>query len=111
MEKIKYTNNKNKLIEQKTLEGLILTEEAIQDDGDYLIFLTKEEWLDSYVRPERDKLLRESDIYMLEDWSDVLKVKGKHNEMKQYRQSLRDLPENITGSDFKWPVFPEGIND
>lgn len=68
----------------------------------------------SFLREERDRLLQESDKYILADFplSDE-----KKEEWIQYRQALRDFPENgtnITNDEgaiigFNWPNKPSSI--
>ncbi len=58
------------------------------------------------VRKTRDRMLIESDKHVLldlwETYSDDLKIK-----IKQYRQNLRDLPQNFSDPDMiSWPVNP-----
>lgn len=71
---------------------------------------TQEELNDSQmelVRAKRDALLKESDILVLPDrWATYTTVRQK--QIADYRQALRDLPENITDP-FKvvWPVLEE----
>lgn len=60
----------------------------------------KDEYELSIVRIERDKLLKESDVYALPDFP--------HKTTKEawlvYRQQLRDLPNNWSGT---YPQAPE----
>ena len=66
----------------------------------------------SFIREKRNRLLLESDIYMVSDYPIT---DGKREEWKVYRQQLRDMPlnaENIYNEngaivDFNWPVKPE----
>ena len=62
------------------------------------------------MREQRDQLLKESDVYMFDDYPTL-----KLAEWKTYRQQLRDLPENETPllqpdgslSNVTWPTKPE----
>jgi hypothetical protein len=59
------------------------------------------------LRKTRDKLLAESDIYVLPDrWNSY--TEEKKTEWSNYRQALRDLPETVIDV-FNpiWPVKPE----
>ncbi len=63
--------------------------------------IDKEEWLNLIVRPERNKLLQESDYTQLADYQDDKAT------WATYRQELRDLPLNIeTGI----AIYPESPN-
>ena len=59
------------------------------------------------VRAKRDALLRESDILVLPDrWATYTAARQK--QITDYRQALRDLPDNITDPfNVVWPVLPE----
>lgn len=108
---IKYEKGQeDKIIQKQTDKGLILSEVQNHTDGNFLIFITLEEWKDKHVRPERNKRLQESDIYMLVDNVEELKAEEKYEDMKSYRQALRDLPETITSTQFEWPVKPASLN-
>ena len=62
------------------------------------------------MREQRDQLLKESDVYMFDDYPT-----SKLAEWKTYRQELRDMPENETPllqpdgslSNVTWPTKPE----
>ena len=62
------------------------------------------------MREQRDQLLKESDVYMFDDYPT-----SKLAEWKTYRQQLRDMPENETPllqpdgslSNVTWPTKPE----
>jgi hypothetical protein len=59
------------------------------------------------LRKTRDKLLAESDIFVLPDrWNSY--TEEKKTEWSNYRQALRDLPETVVDV-FNpiWPVKPE----
>lgn len=47
---------------------------------------------------------------MLVDNVEELKAEEKYEDMKSYRQALRDLPETITSTQFEWPVKPASLN-
>jgi hypothetical protein len=59
------------------------------------------------VRAKRDALLEESDILVLPDrWATY--TQQKQIALSNYRQALRDLPENIDDPfDVVWPTKPE----
>ena len=58
------------------------------------------------VRVKRDALLRESDILVFPDRWETYTTE-RQAEISQYRQALRDLPENITDPfNVIWPTKP-----
>lgn len=58
------------------------------------------------LRSTRDRLLQESDIFVLPDRWDSYTNQQK-TDWKTYRQALRDLPENITDiNNVIWPSKP-----
>ena len=103
----------------------------VVEDMDAYVAEHKQEWIDaelyeaaaSEVRKIRDRLLQESDKYMMIDRMDLgsattfltflskLKsvLSGKY---AQYRQALRDVPQQ-EGFPFNivWPVVPEEVED
>lgn len=58
------------------------------------------------VRNMRDSLLKQSDILVLPDrWATY--TLERQTALSEYRQALRDLPENITDPfNVVWPVLP-----
>ena len=55
------------------------------------------------LRDERNRLLRESDAMMLEDWPRG----GATDKIKAYRQLLRDMPDSHTTIEkIKKPLWP-----
>ena len=68
----------------------------------------------SFIREKRNRLLLESDIYMVSDYPIT---DEKREEWKVYRQQLRDMPlnaENVYNEngaivDFNWPTPPDQI--
>jgi hypothetical protein len=54
-----------------------------------------------FVRWKRNKLLKDSDFLMFEDVTP-----GDKTDIKQYRQALRDFPENVDLGNIVWPVKP-----
>ncbi len=68
------------------------------EEGFWEIWESEQELIN--VRIKRDKLLQESDKYMLQDFPIT---NEKRNEWIIYRQALRDLPLNIP---FQWPTKP-----
>ena len=59
------------------------------------------------LRSQRNSLLIETDIYMLEDMREKLTAE-KLQEWKNYRQQLRDLPAAVTNPfEVIWPTKPE----
>ena len=73
---------------------------------------TEEELLElkwNEIRSIRNELLRETDIYMLVDWYEKLTDEQKE-ELKDYRQKLRDIPQNFDNpDDVVFPDKPEFI--
>lgn len=70
----------------------------------------KESMLNMFIRPMRDKLLADCDVWSLSDFPGTEEQKIAR---LAYRQALRDLPENIDLnslgfiSDAVWPEKPE----
>lgn len=63
----------------------------------------KKEDLATEKRSTRDGYLLETDKYMI---SDFPISENKKDEMKKYRQTLRDLPENKNFPDIEVPSIP-----
>jgi hypothetical protein len=102
---IKPTDNKKQIIEEQKNKGLYF----MGVETSYTAFGTLEEWLTQFIRPERNKLLQETDYLMLPDNVEMM-TKEEYETLKTYRQNLRDLPESITPSKVNWPVKPiQGI--
>lgn len=56
------------------------------------------------IREERDKLLKETDLYVLSDRWAVLED-SERDKLTLYRQALRDLPQTYNSSnDVIWPT-------
>lgn len=65
--------------------------------------MTEDERKWEMIRTARNKLLRESDLAMLEDYPGT-----KKQDWKNYRKALRDLPQTYTNpDDVVWPTLPE----
>lgn len=108
MIKVEYElGHEKEVIDEQESKGMILLEKQNHVDGNFLIFGTLEDYVDRHVRPDRNKKLQESDIYMLADNAEELKAQGKYEDMKLYRKALRDLPKTITSTDFEWPEMPK----
>ena len=62
-------------------------------------------WFTEVVRPQRNSLLSQSDIYMLEDYP---KSEGQKNELLTYRQGLRDITNllNEYTESIPWQLKP-----
>ena len=60
-------------------------------------------------KEQRDALLKQSDLWMLEDYP---RGSVTLDQIKTYRQKLRDLPDNIGDinslDDVQWPEIPTG---
>lgn len=91
--------------EQEDL-GLVYFGEANIIEGDFLQFITKEDWLTRVIRPERDALLKQSDMLMLADIAERLKANGTYNAVIKYRQKLRDVPAKVKDGKVEWPIPP-----
>lgn len=64
-----------------------------------------EEELAKQVRAKRDSLLRASDVYLVNDYPIST---TSLEQIKAYRQALRDLPEDLGfPSNITWPELPE----
>ena len=61
------------------------------------------------IRSTRNALLRESDIYMLQDIQERLNLSAEQIQAwKDYRQTLRDFPATVTNPlEVTWPTKPE----
>lgn len=102
---VKFTDNKEEVLDEYVNNrGLIHTGEKNLTDGDFLVFIELEDYINE-IRISRDKALRESDHYMLTDVKESLST-NEYEAMKTYRQSLRNLPENINSKDVEWPSKP-----
>jgi hypothetical protein len=69
---------------------------SINKDADFLI-------KSSNIRAKRDRLLSNSDKYMLEDYPIS---KEDRDKIKTYRQQLRDITNKKSFPDVVWPDFP-----
>ena len=58
----------------------------------------------STLRTRRNELIKATDAYALQD---VMLT----NDMKTYRQALRDLPETVDLNSIQYPVNPESIGE
>jgi len=85
---------------------------TVDDDGNITFALPDEysdlkTWVNEIICPERNRRLKETDIYMLSDYpvSDAAK-----EAMKTYRQELRDFPSTLTEiidlDSVAWPTAP-----
>ena len=65
----------------------------------------EQEW--NQIRKTRNSLLEKSDIYVLSDrWESM--TNEKKQEWSDYRQNLRDIPENFEDPlEVVWPTIPE----
>ena len=80
----------------------------LYNKGELKISINKavdEELLSAEVLRKRNTLLKESDLYMVDDYPIS---KEKKEEMKAYRQSLRDITKQKSfPDDIVWPKKPE----
>jgi hypothetical protein len=75
---------------------------TLQEDPDKLAARTAQAWLD--LRSRRNSLLAASDYTQLQD---AHLSAEKKSAWADYRQALRDLPENATDpTQVTWPVSP-----
>ncbi|MEY2997871.1 MAG: Synechococcus phage [Bacteroidota bacterium] len=59
------------------------------------------------VRFKRDKLLKETDVFMLVDRFNSLTLE-EQNSVTEYRRDLRDIPQNyLNYSEVVWPKEPD----
>lgn len=112
MKQIEFTTDEQKfeIVEEQILSGNFIKQYSIINSRKYVDILSREEWLDINVRPERNKLLQETDYLMLADNVEEM-TKDEYVELKNYRQALRDLPKNISIRDKVWPVCSEKIKE
>lgn len=93
-------------IETDAVTGNVMVREWTQEEIDARIKrLTPIQW--DILRGERNSRLAASDIYVTMDrWDNY--TEDKKQEWRDYRQALRDLPQN-TPDPFNpvWPVKPE----
>jgi len=91
------------------------TNTAVDDDGNITFTIPDEyrdlgTWKDVFVRPERNRRLEATDLYMLPDYpiSDTTM-----EEIKTYRQKLRDFMSTLTEivplDSLAWPTLPEAF--
>jgi hypothetical protein len=87
-------------------------------DGGWVFRGERERWLNEHIRPERDRLIKET-IWIAERQSTAPSDKKMSDANYQlwvsYWQALRDLPEVIDIDDPQFPTQPEiswtGIKD
>jgi hypothetical protein len=62
-------------------------------------------WFTEVVRPQRNSLLSQSDVYMLEDYPIS---EAQRNDLLTYRQQLRDITDSFTeySESIQWPTKP-----
>jgi hypothetical protein len=60
------------------------------------------------IKIERDRLLAETDFTMM---MDIPITEESRNDFIEYRQSLRDLPENVDVFNPVWPTKPEYVKE
>lgn len=82
--------SRNKIIQEQKELGNIHHGEANITEGDFLIFISKEKWIAKEIKPQRNVLLKATDYLMLADNVERLSV-AEYDELKKYRQSLRDI--------------------
>ena len=88
-------------------ENCLYTDEniVVTDTGVYFESQVPDSWKATCLRKERNKLLKDTDIYMLSDYplSD-----DEKEQIKAYRQALRDLPEqNGFPTNCQFPEKPD----
>lgn len=67
----------------------------------------REAWLDTVIRPERDRLLDEADLKYCNSERWDLMGTGSKAAWREYKQALRDLPDTINFGDPAWPMMRE----
>ena len=70
----------------------------IKDDDALTAYQTAEKW--KSIRNDRNKRLAETDYLALKD-------NTLSNDMKTYRQALRDVPKQTDPDNITWPIKPE----
>lgn len=90
------------LLEKPILQnGIVYTVEIKNQTNEEIL---NNKWLE--VRKQRDLLLAESDKYLLLDLWETYSDAHK-NDIKQYRQYLRDIPQTSNGPfNISWPQNP-----
>lgn len=107
MKIIKVTeNNKDMTLKKEKDRGLFLSSENINKDGFFLEFMDKEEFINTKIRPDRNRCLSETDFLLLPDMIEKM-TKDEIADIKKYRQELRDIPQNITTDNITWPDKPK----
>ncbi len=91
---------REKILQEQEAKGLIFKGERNISEGNFFIFMTKEEILDREIRPIRNQKLADTDYLMLADNVERL-TPEEYEEIKMYRQSLRDITKQSE------PVFPD----
>ena len=92
-------------VETNVVTGQVTVREWTQEEIDARIArLTPMQW--DTLREERNSRLATSDIYVAMDRWDTY-TEDKKQEWRDYRQALRDLPENTTDPfNPVWPIKP-----
>jgi hypothetical protein len=69
---------------------------------------SRERWLNSYIRPKRNKLLNEIDAKYCnpERWNNRL-TKSQKDQITALKQQLLDLPDTIEYGNEQWPEMPD----
>jgi hypothetical protein len=93
------------IIEEKKVKEVVTTREKTLEEIDIENKLTLDAKMHS-LRFLRDKLLKESDIFIVADkWEKMDPVEKE--KWSNYRQQLRDIPQNISNPDeVVWPIIP-----
>jgi|688.fasta_scaffold180097_2 hypothetical protein len=90
------------IIEENVVREIIITRDKTQEE----IIEEQQKELEMawyQVRSQRDEMLKQSDLLVLIDKWELLTEERKQ-EIRNYRQALRDIPENFqTPEDVVWP--------
>lgn len=92
----------NYIIEENFVREIIVTRDKtqaeIEEENQKEI---EQQW--SQARSQRDEMLKQSDIFVLIDKWETYSLE-RQNEIRSYRQSLRDIPQNFQDpTEIIWP--------
>lgn len=90
------------ILEDKVVETIITRDRTPEELQEIENIEIQNKW--NNIRSQRDELLKQSDIYVLVDRWNSMDL-DKQQEWSNYRQQLRDLPENFSNPDDV--VFPD----
>ena len=68
--------------------------------------ITREEWLDAEIRPERDTRVNEIDLAYCNAMEWELMDASEKQAWRDYKQALRDFPAIVDSANVVWPKRP-----